>query len=112
MKNSILSLGVLFAVTAVAPATLANEIAASSAAANRVSSNYTPSALVKAAYNGRLEGVSGFGQFQGSVTHGEIAAEDLVEVAIAQGRLTEAHLEDEAFLNAVNVNLRGLRGGR
>ena len=114
MKTAIIvnTLGVLFAFSAVAPATLANEVAANSAAARRVSSNYTPSALVQAAYDGRLEGIPAFGQLQSSVTQREIGAEDLVAVAIAQGRLTEAHLEDEGFLNAVNNNLRGLRSSR
>ncbi|MEO0948075.1 MAG: hypothetical protein AAFY11_08010 [Cyanobacteria bacterium J06641_5] len=114
MRNTIIvnTLGVFFAVAAVAPAALANEVAASSAAARRVSSNYTPSALVKAAYDGRLAGIPGFGRLQSSVTQREVVAEDLVKVAIAQGRLTAAHLEDDSFLNAVDGNLRGLRGAR
>lgn len=114
MKNSIVvnTLGVLFAATALAPAALANEVAANSTAARRVSSNYSPSTLVQAAFDGRLDGIPGFGQFQGAVTQREIGAEDLIEVAIAQGRLTAAHLEDESFLNAVNGNLRSLRDAR
>lgn len=39
---------------------------------------------------------------------GEIEAEDLIRAAIAQGRLTEAHLEDEGFVKAVDRTMRPL----
>lgn len=67
---------------------------------------YTPANLVDAAYNDRLEGISGFGDLEANILADDITARDLVKAAIAQGRLTEAHLSDRGFLNAVEALMR------
>lgn len=71
---------------------------------------YTPATLVNAAYNGRLkaQGIPSFADLVDDILMDDIEAEDLVEAAIAQGRLTAATLEDRRFLNTVNARLRDL----
>ena len=71
---------------------------------------YTPNALVSAAYNGRLEGIPSFAVLESDVAEDNIQPEDLIEVAIAQGRLTPAHLNDSSYINAVDVVLRNIVG--
>ncbi|MEO0949212.1 MAG: hypothetical protein AAFY11_13940 [Cyanobacteria bacterium J06641_5] len=72
---------------------------------------YTPYGLVKAAYSDRLEGIPSFNLLRQAVAFRDITAEDLVEAAIAQGRLSETHLQDRRFLSAVDLHLRGLNNG-
>jgi len=69
---------------------------------------YTPHGLVKAAYNDRLEGIPSFNLLRQAAAFRDVTAEDLVEAAIAQGRLSETHLQDRRFLSAVENQLRSL----
>lgn len=75
-----------------------------------VRSPYTPEALVTAAYNNRLDGISSFAVLESDVAEGNIEPEDLVRVAIANGRLSPEHLSDRGFLNAVDFELRNIVG--
>lgn len=110
-RTAIHTLGILFAFATIAPTALATEIAAKSEVTNSIRAAYTPHTLVGAAYNGRLEGIPSYGTLETNALTRRIAAKDLVTAAIAEGRLTEAHLEDEGFLKAVEANLRGLNAG-
>lgn len=111
MKRTIANiLGATIAVVAVAPTALAAEVAVTSQV-RLTGVAYTPQTLVGAAYNGRLAGISSFGDLEADVLLNDVAAEDLIEAAIAQGRLTQAHLEDRGFTNAVEANLRDLVSG-
>lgn len=108
MKRAIFTtLSALTVAAAFAPVALANEIAATSVP-RLTRAAYTPHDLVHAAYNGNLEGVPSFVLLRSAIASGEVEGRDLVTAAIAQGRLTEAHLADEGFLNAVELNLQGL----
>lgn len=108
MKRTIFAtLGALAVIAAVAPAAAANEIAAKSEP-RLTRTAYTPHNLVHAAYNGNLEGIPSYGLLRSAIASRDVEAKDLVEAAIAQGRLTEGHLEDRGFLNAVKFNLEGL----
>ncbi|MEO0949417.1 MAG: hypothetical protein AAFY11_14990, partial [Cyanobacteria bacterium J06641_5] len=89
-------------------ATIATLVAASSVLTAEVTpeksvrSPYTPEALVTAAYNNRLDGISSFAVLESDVAEGNVEAVDLVRVAIAQGRLSPDRLGDRGFLNAVD----------
>lgn len=73
-----------------------------------VRSPYTPLNLAFAAYNGRLEGIPSFSLLATCFLLGDVTTEDLIRAAIAQGRLSEAHLEDESFVKAVDRSIRPL----
>ena len=107
------ALGILVAACAIAPApsALARELLAEPQANATARVAYTPHTLVQAAYNGRLDGIPGFARLQRAAALGDIRAEDVIQAAIARGRLTDAQLDDRGFRNAVDANLRGLNQG-
>lgn len=88
----------------------ANEVAAvrSNSADNIL--KITPIDLVSGSYQGRFtkHGIPSSGAFLSSVRANQIQAEDLVKVAIAEGRLTEDTLSDRSYLSAVEFALDGL----
>ncbi|AFZ42590.1 hypothetical protein PCC7418_0356 [Halothece sp. PCC 7418] len=91
---------------------------ASSAMAEEVAVNEITSAspeiqpfnLVHRAYSGHFsaEGIPGFQGLVMAYRAGQVEAEDLMEVAIQQGRLSPDALEDQGYVNAVRFQLRGL----
>ncbi len=110
MKRSITSktLGILATLSAVAPTALVLYTAAAPQVSAATRTAYTPHTLVHAAYNGRLEGIPSFALLKRAVALRQVRAEDVIEAAISQGRLSEERLEDRAFRSAVRANLRGL----
>ena len=89
---------------------VANEVAAvdSNSASNIL--KITPVNLVSGSYQGRFtkQGIPSSGAFLNSVRTNKIKAEDLVKVAIAEGRLPEDTINDRSYLNAVKFALDDL----
>ena len=70
----------------------------------------TPSNLVTSSYQGHFvkQGIPSNAAFLREVERGRITAEDLVEAAIAKGRLDSGTLNDQGYLNSVEAHLDGL----
>ncbi|MDJ0687191.1 MAG: hypothetical protein QNJ41_01660 [Xenococcaceae cyanobacterium MO_188.B32] len=70
----------------------------------------TPFNLVTKSYQGYFadQGLPSHSALLTEVKRGRIKAEDLVEAAIDQGRLSSVTLNDEAYLNSVEAHLEGL----
>ena len=70
----------------------------------------SPFNLVSGGYQGlfKEQGIPSSGSFVTSVRANKITAEDLIESAIAKGRLPESTLEDDAYINEVEFLLDGL----
>ena len=110
MKTSVvISLSAL-TLSLVAAPVLANEVSAINRASTRSNVTITPFNLVTNSYQGYLanQGIPGNAAFVAQVKTGKIKAEDLVEKAIAQGRLTSETLNDRAYLNSVQAHLDSL----
>lgn len=73
-----------------------------------------PFGLVNLARNGvfRDQGVPGFGRLTAGHQAGRITAEDLIQAAIANGRLSSAALSDSRYVRSVEQQLRDLDGSR
>ena len=67
--------------------------------------------VVTSAYQGEYEeqGIPGFAQLFTAYTVGEVTAEKLVIAAIEKGDLAPNALEDEEYINAVDLQLESLR---
>lgn len=107
MKRSILvSLSALTLSLVAAPA-FAEEVAA----VNKVSTSniveITPFNLVRRGYQGSFanQGIPSNGAFLGAVRAGRVTAVDLVEGAIASGRLSPETKNDRAYLRSVESHL-------
>jgi hypothetical protein len=111
MKRFLIGSAVTVFFAALSPAALAGEMAA--APETRTNNNdIQPFHLVQGAYQGQFnsQGISGFNSLVNGYEHSQIEAEDLVEAAIAQGRLSQDTLQDSGYLNAVSLQLQGLSG--
>lgn len=104
LSSSLLTLGLVV----VSPAALAGEVAAVSSIDS--SREIKPVNLVHRAYSGHFtdQNIPGFHGLAIAYESGQIEAEDLVETAINQGRLSQDKLNDEGYLNAVRYQLRHL----
>jgi hypothetical protein len=91
-------------------AVLAGEVAVNSANAS-VNRDIKPFNLVHRAYSGHFseQGVPGFNGLATAYQSGQIEAEDLVQTAIDQGRLSPDALDDAGYINAVDFQLQDLR---
>lgn len=71
-----------------------------------------PFGLVNLARNGmfRDQGVPGFGRLSAGHQAGRITAEDVIQAAIADGRLSSAALNDTRYVRSVEQQLRDLDG--
>jgi hypothetical protein len=101
---SVLMLSGLIAPGANAQTQIEQKTAVTQETANRnATTRLSPNNLVSLAYRGefREQGISGTGQ---------VSAESLVKAAIEAGRLSPEVLEDEGYLNVVDVFLMGLKG--
>jgi hypothetical protein len=69
--------------------------------------------LVSLAYRGEFEeeGVPSYGELIREYRTGDITAEDVVEGGVEDGYISSAALQDEDYLNAVDLQLRTLRIG-
>ena len=70
----------------------------------------SPHDLVTASYQGRFsnQGIPAAGRFLSAIRANKIKAQDLVEVAIAQRRLSEETLSDRSYLSHVESILDNL----
>lgn len=68
--------------------------------------------LVRSAYRGqyKAQGIPAFRSLENAYRRGQIDAEDLVRSAVQAEDLSPQALEDAAYLNAVEANLRTLVG--
>ncbi len=110
MKRLVISTLSALALSSLFAPAFASEIAA----ANRQNTNnineITPFNLVSGSYQGRFtnQGIPAFHAFLQAIRTDRIEAEDLVQSAIAAGRLSEDTLNDTVYLNAVDGLLDGL----
>ena len=90
-----------------APA-FANEIAAANIESRNNIVQITPFNLVTRSYQGAFvnQGIPSNGVFIGAINTGRITAEDLVNTAIASGRLAPETINDRAYLRNVTSHLR------
>ena len=110
MKRLVIStLSALALSSLVAPA-FASEIAAVNRNNTRNINEITPFNLVSGSYQGRFanQGIPSFHAFLQAIRTDRIEAEDLVQSAIAAGRLSEETLNDSSYLNSVDALLDGL----
>lgn len=98
MKRTIVgTLSAFLLTTAIAPGAMAVE-------------TITPKNLVNRAYSGAYteQGIPGFQNLANAHRYGKVEAEDLIQRAIADGRLTQEALEDQGYINSVENALRKL----
>ena len=90
-------------------AALAGELAANSSK-DSVIREIKPFNLVHRAYSGHFseQDIPGFNGLITAYQTGQIEAEDLVQTAINQGRLSADTLDDKGYVNAVKFQLRDL----
>ena len=94
-------------------ATTASAVMASEVAVTAISSEtqeIKPFNLVHRAYSGHFsdQGIPGFHGLTMAYRSGQLNAEDLIETAINQGRLSPETLDDTGYVNAVRFQLRKL----
>lgn len=113
MKNLILgSLSVVLLSGLVAPVIASEEIAAIDLQGSRkIGNNLSPVNLVQLAYQGYFSdlGVPSHGQFKHGLITKEIDAETLVRSAIRKGRLPNNTLNNQQYLDVLNMQLQSLR---
>ena len=70
----------------------------------------TPFNLVTRSYQGYFadQGIPGNAAFLTAVSRGTVTAQDLVEKAVAKGRLAPNTINDRAYLNSVSSHLNNL----
>ena len=109
MKTSILISLSALTLSLVATPVLAQEIASRHVSTGSIV-EITPFNLVTKSYQGYFadQGIPSHSALLTEVKRGRITAEDLVEAAIDQGRLTSGTLNDAAYLNSVEAHLEGL----
>lgn len=108
-KSVVISLSAL-TLSLVAAPVLANEISEINRASTRSIIEITPFNLVTRSYQGYFadQGVPSNGAFITAIETGKVKAEDLVEKAIASGRLAPETINDQAYLNSVTGLLDSL----
>ena len=110
MKRSlIVSLSALVLSLVAAPA-FANEVSAVNQNPIRSVVEITPFNLVTRSYQGYFtdRGIPSNAAFLTAVRRGKVTAKDLVEKAIAEGRLAPETINDRAYLNSVDSHLNNL----
>lgn len=82
---------------------LGNELVKASPFSTRNMVEITPFNLVSGSYQGLFkdQGIPSSGLFLTAIRSGKITAEDLIESAIAKGRLSETTLDDTSYVNHV-----------
>ena len=109
MKTSILISLSALTFSLVAVPVLAQEIASRHFSTGSIM-EITPFNLVTNSYQGHFvdQGIPSNAAFITQVESGKITAEDLVEIAISQGRLAPETLDDQAYLHSVEIHLDSL----
>lgn len=105
-----ISLSILTLSLMTAP-TLANEISQNDLAMTGSIVEITPFDLVTRSYQGYLadQGIPSYGALITALDLGKVNAEDLVEKAIAKGRLAPETIDDQGYLNSVDRLLYRLK---
>ncbi|MDJ0651060.1 MAG: hypothetical protein QNJ60_20390 [Xenococcaceae cyanobacterium MO_188.B19] len=109
-RRLLLGLSTLAISLVTAPA-LAGEIAAvNQNSISNIQNEIAPFDLVTRGYQGffKSQGIPSNGAFISAVGRGQVTAQDLVQGAIASGRLAPETINNQAYLNDVNVQLRNL----
>ncbi|MEO1209260.1 MAG: hypothetical protein AAFX78_06935 [Cyanobacteria bacterium J06638_20] len=101
MNVATTALSLVIATTALVPV-------AEAAETNKV--QLTPFQVTSLAYRGSFgeAGIPGYGALESGIATGDIVAEDVIEAAIASGRLSAEALEDGAFVSSVDNQLENL----
>jgi len=110
MKRSLIfAISLMSAIGITSPAFAESSIAINSQNANKVLT-ITPFNLVQAGYQGRFvnQGIPSAGRFRDSIRTNRIKAEDLIKVAIAEGRLSPDTLQNKSYIRNVESALNGL----
>lgn len=110
MKRSIfVSLSAL-ALSLVAVPAFSNQVSAAPQNSTGSVVEITPFNLVTRSYQGYFadQGIPSNAAFVNAVSRGKVTAKDLVEKAIAHGRLSPETINDRAYLNNVSSHLRNL----
>lgn len=113
MKRLLIGSAATLFLAALSPAAVADEMAATSESS--ISTHHIePFNLVYSAYQGQFsnQGIPSSQRFVNAYDHSQIEAKELVEAAIAKGRLPQNALQDQGYLNAVSFHLQGLSGQR
>lgn len=112
MKNVIFgSLSALVILSFASPALSSEEVAAVDLNGSRNATSYLPPVtLVQLAYQGQFtnSGIPSNGGFKNAIITGRVNAETLVKSAIASGRLSPSVLDDEGYLNTIEIQLTTL----
>ena len=101
MNVATTALSLVIATTALAPVAEAAEM---------TKTQLTPFQVTSLAYRGSFDavGIPGYGALESGIATGDIVAEDVIEAAIASGRLSAEALEDGAFVSSVDNQLDNL----
>ncbi|MEO1145607.1 MAG: hypothetical protein AAFY26_08415 [Cyanobacteria bacterium J06638_22] len=101
MNVATTALSLVIATTALAPVAEAAEM---------TKTQLTPFQVTSLAYRGSFDeaGIPGYGSLESGIATGSIVAEDVIEAAIASGRLSAEALEDSAFVSSVDNQLDNL----
>jgi len=72
----------------------------------------TPFNLLSLARNGYFQeqGIPGFDALENALNAGQISAEDIIQAAVQQDRLSPDHLNNTAYIQSVNRLLSGING--
>ena len=110
MKNFVISTLSALAFSSSFTPVLADEVTAINRANVSRINQITPFNLVHGSYQGRFtdRGIPSNVSFVSGIRSNKIKAEDLVKVAIASGRLSEATLQDTRYLKSVKFWLGNL----
>ncbi|MGD1921090.1 MAG: hypothetical protein ACFCAD_20735 [Pleurocapsa sp.] len=110
MKRQILVGLSTLALSLVSAPAFASEVAAVNQQSVNIANQITPRNLVTRAYQGsfRSQGIPRAGALDFAARRGRVTAEDLVNVAIAQGRLAPETINDRGYLNNVESFLDNL----
>lgn len=97
--------------TIVSPVTLAGDLVPVSTRNPITTAEIQPFNLVYRTYNGDFsnQGMPSFNRLTTAFQTGQIQAKNLVKAAINEGRLSQDALSDQAYLNAVNFQLRNFQ---
>ena len=110
MKRLVISTLSALAFSSLVTPAFASEIAAAKGKTASNINEITPFNLVSGSYQGRFEaqGIPSYHSFLQAIRTDKIEAEDLVQSAIAAGRLSEDTLTDSSYLNSVDDLLDNL----
>ena len=97
MNVATTALSLVIATTAFAPVAEAAEM----------TKTLTPFQVSSLAYRGSFSeaGIPGYGALESGITTGDIVAEDVIEAAIASGRLSADALDNSTFISSVDNQL-------